>query len=59
MLPPPAPYRSLYLFAAVKPNAKGEIKANTSSLLGGLWPAIQDIQAPLISQAADDLQTHR
>jgi len=48
---------SLYLFAAIKPNANEEIKANTSSLLGGLWPAIQDTQTPLIRQAAMDLQT--
>ena len=47
---------SLYLFAAIKPNASEEIKANTSSLLGGLWPAIQEVQTPLISQAAMDLQ---
>ena len=48
--------QNLYLFAAVKPNAKSEIKANASSLLGGLWPAIQAAQAPLISLAAQDLQ---
>ena len=47
---------SLYLFAAIKPNAKEEIKADTSSLLGGLWPAIEEVQTPLISQAAADLQ---
>ena len=43
---------SLHLFAAIKPTAKGEIKAAASSLLGGLWPAIQDQQTPLIEQAA-------
>jgi len=47
---------SLYLFGAIEPNAKGEIKANTSSLMGGLWPAIQEAQTPLISQAAADPQ---
>jgi len=47
---------SLYLFAAIKPNSKSEIKANTSSLLGGLWPAIEDVQTPLISRAAEALQ---
>ena len=41
--------QNLYLMAAVKPNAKGDIKANSSSLLGGLWPAIQAAQAPLVS----------
>ena len=48
--------RGLYLFAAIKPNAKDEVKANTSSLLGGLWPAIKEVQTPLIEQAARDLQ---
>lgn len=48
--------QKLYLFAAIKPTAKGEIKANNSSLLGGLWPAIEGIQTPLISEAAGDLQ---
>ena len=47
---------SLYLFAAIKPNTREEIKANSSSLLGGLWPAIQEAQTPLVSQAAQDLQ---
>ena len=48
---------SLYLFAAIKPTAKDEIKAKTSSLLSGLWPAIEDEQAPLILTAAEDLPT--
>lgn len=47
---------SLYLFAAIKPNAKDEINANASSLLGRLWPAIKDEQTPLISAAAQHLQ---
>ncbi len=42
----------LYLFGAIKPNAKGEIKANAGSLLGSLWPAVEFEQAPLISEAA-------
>lgn len=42
----------LYLFGAIKPNAKGEIKANSGSLLGSLWPAIEAAQAPLIGEAA-------
>jgi len=46
---------SLYLFAAIKPTAKGEIKAGSATLLGGLWPAIQAEQTPLIRQAAEDL----
>jgi len=46
---------SLYLFAAIKPTANGDIKASTRSLLGGLWPAIEAEQAPLISSAADSL----
>ena len=44
---------SLHLFAAIKPNAKDQIKANSSSLLGNLWPAIQEKQAPLVTQAAE------
>jgi ATP-dependent exoDNAse (exonuclease V) beta subunit len=48
---------SLYLFAAIKPSAKDEIKAKTISLLNGLWPAIQDEQTPLIRKAAEDLPT--
>ena len=32
---------SLYLFAAVKPTANGDIKAASRSLLGSLWPAIE------------------
>jgi len=48
---------SLYLFAAIKPTAKNVIKANANSLLGGLWPAIQAEQTPLIEQAAESLQT--
>ena len=47
---------SLYLFAAIKPNSKDEIKARSSALMGGLWPAIKDIQAPLVTEAAEDLQ---
>jgi len=47
--------QNLHLFAAIKPNSKGEIKASSRSLLGGLWPAIQEVQAPLVSQAAEDL----
>ncbi len=48
---------SLYLFAAIKPSTKDEIKAKPSSLLSGLWPAIQDYQTPLIRKAAEDLPT--
>lgn len=48
----------LHLFASIKPNAKDEINANTSSLLGGLWPAIKDVQTPLVMQAAEDLQAN-
>jgi len=47
---------SLYLFAAIKPNSRDEIKAKPRSLLGGLWAAIQSEQAPLIRQAAENLQ---
>jgi len=47
---------SLYLFAAIKLNSKDEINANASSLMGRLWPAIQDEQTPLISAAAQQLQ---
>jgi ATP-dependent helicase/nuclease subunit A len=45
---------SLYLFGAIKPNAKAEIKANGRSLLGSLWPAVEAEQTALISDAADD-----
>ena len=47
---------SLYLFAAIKPTTRGEIKANSRSLLGVLWPAVENEQVPLISNAAEDLQ---
>ena len=47
---------SLYLLGAVKPNAKGDIKATSRSLLGGLWPAIANEQTPLISDAAAALE---
>ncbi len=46
----------LYLFGAIKPTAKGMIRPFASSLLGGLWPAIQDHQIPLIEQAAEEIQ---
>ena len=45
---------SLFLFAAIKPTANGEIKANSATLMGGLWPAIQAEQTPLIRQAAEN-----
>ncbi len=48
--------QNLYLFAAIKPNARGDIRANANSLLGSLWPAIHADQIPLIKQAAGDLQ---
>jgi len=48
---------SLYLFAAIKPNANEEINANPSSLLGGLWPAIKEIQSPLVMQTVEDSQS--
>jgi ATP-dependent exoDNAse (exonuclease V) beta subunit len=47
---------SLYLFAAIKPNPGGEIKANSRSLLGSLWAAIQSEQAPLIRRADENSQ---
>ncbi len=50
---------NLYLFGAIKPTVKGVIKPFASSLLGGLWPAIQDRQIPLIEQAAEELQASR
>jgi ATP-dependent exoDNAse (exonuclease V) beta subunit len=46
---------SLYLFAAVKPTAKGEVRAAPGTLLGQLWPAIKARQAPLISTASEQL----
>lgn len=47
---------SLYLFAAIKPNADEVIKATSNSLMLGLWPAIEDGQTPLILQAAVEKQ---
>jgi len=47
---------SLYLFAAIKPNSGDEIKANSRSLLGSLWAAIQSEQAHRIRQAEENLQ---
>ena len=47
--------KKLYLFGAIKPNAKGEIKASARSLLGSLWPAVEAEQTPLISEAAATL----
>jgi len=44
--------RSLHLFAAIKPTARGEIKAAAGTLLGSLWPAVAAEQAPLIDAAA-------
>ena len=46
---------TLHLFAAIKPNAKGEIKPVAASLMSVLWPAIQSEHAPLISAAAEEL----
>ncbi len=46
---------SLYLFAAIKTDSANEIKANSSSLLACLWPAIRSEQTPLIMQAAKNL----
>jgi len=48
---------NLFLFAAIKPTVKNEIKALSGSLLACLWPAIQGDQTPLILQAAEDLPT--
>jgi ATP-dependent exoDNAse (exonuclease V) beta subunit len=47
--------RNLYLLAAVKPTARGEIRATSTTLLGSLWPAIEKQQAPLIATAAEAL----
>jgi ATP-dependent exoDNAse (exonuclease V) beta subunit len=49
--------RRLHMFGAIKPGAKGDIKANANSLLGVLWPAIQAEQTPLVAAAAEQLQT--
>jgi ATP-dependent exoDNAse (exonuclease V) beta subunit len=43
---------SLYLFAAIEPDARGNISAGKQTLLGGLWPAIRDAQTPLITAEA-------
>jgi len=47
--------QNLYLFGAIKPGSKGDIKAHSSSLLGSLWPAVQEEQTDLIAQAAAEL----
>ena len=47
--------RKLYMFAAIKPSVNGDIKPHSSSLLGSLWPAIQQEQSEKIQQAADNL----
>ena len=47
---------SLYLFAGIKPNSKGEIKADSNSLLGCLWDAVKEQQKPLINQASSKLE---
>jgi ATP-dependent exoDNAse (exonuclease V) beta subunit len=47
---------SLHLFAAIKPGAKGEIKPQSSTLMAGLWPAIEAEHTPLITLAAEKLQ---
>jgi len=47
--------RNLHLFAAVKPTARGEIRAAKGTLLGSLWPAVAAEQTPLIEAAAQAL----
>ena len=46
---------SLYLFAAVKPKANGNVCPDAASLMGCLWPAVREQQTPLILIAAEDL----
>ena len=45
--------QNLYLFGAIKPSARNEIKPESSSLMACLWPAIQAGQTPLIRHAAE------
>ena len=45
---------SLHLFAAVKPQKNGSVKAAAGTLLGELWPAIEVEQTPLINLAAGE-----
>ncbi len=45
--------RNLHLFAAIKPSAKGEIKPQSGSLMGCLWPAVKAAQVPLLEAAVD------
>ncbi|NOR20692.1 MAG: AAA family ATPase, partial [Xanthomonadales bacterium] len=47
---------SLHLFAAIKPRKDDIVKPASGSLLGGLWPAIEDEQTPLVLEAANGLQ---
>jgi len=46
--------RKLFLFAAIKPSMKGEVKAASATMLGELWPAIRTEQTPLILLAAGE-----
>ena len=48
---------SLYLFVAIKPNSKGVINPVAGSLMHGLWPAIEDDQAPRVFAIVDEMQT--
>jgi ATP-dependent exoDNAse (exonuclease V) beta subunit len=48
--------RHLYLFGAIKPNARNEIRPDASSLMACLWPPIEAGQTPLIQQAASLLE---
>ena len=48
--------QNLYLFAAVKPTAKDEIRPISGSLLRSLWPAVETDQVPLIREAAELLE---
>jgi len=48
--------RNLHMFAAIKPGVRGDINANSNSLLGRLWPAVHAEQEPLIKAAAEQLQ---
>ncbi|MGA9575557.1 MAG: UvrD-helicase domain-containing protein [Lysobacterales bacterium] len=47
--------RNLHLIGAVKPAATGEIKVASGSLLGSLWPAIEQQQTAQIAAAAQVL----
>lgn len=46
---------NLFLLGAIKPTARGEIRADAQTLMESLWPAVSAEQEPLIAAAADQM----